>query len=133
MYHPHRKYDFHHWNIGGTEEIENGAQIVLGTSFGEGIKYVNSENFESADLRCSFGELKVFFDNAVILNQQAVIQVDVAFGSAQLFIPRTWRVENSVRTAFGDVEERGRNESTGVPSVKLIGKVSFGSIDITYI
>lgn len=116
-----------------TVETVEDAQMKFNTSFGGSIKYVNSDDFKSAIMKCSFGSMKVYFDNAVIQSGNAVIQMDVSFAGVELYIPRTWNVVNKIDTAFGGVEEKGRNQSTGVPAVTLVGKVSFGGIEIVYV
>lgn len=135
LYHPHGKYHHihHKWYGHKSEEKIGDAQVKISSSFGEVIKYVNSEEFESADISCSFGSLKAFFDHASILKEEAVICVDVSFGGAELYIPKTWKIDNQVRASFGGVDEHGRAEPAGGPVVKLIGEVSFGSVQITYI
>ncbi len=66
-------------------EIEESTEnsVYCSNSFGTTTKYVNSNNLE-----CSFGEMKVYFDNAVVQNKSVEICVDVSFGSVELYIPR---------------------------------------------
>ena len=57
---------------------QDGKSIDCTTSFGECIKYVNTENFERANIKCSFGDVKVYFDNAKIPSGRADIYLDVS-------------------------------------------------------
>ena len=107
--------------------------INCSTNFGENIKYVNSENFERANIRCSFGETKLYFDNAQIPSGRAEIYVDVSFGEAQLFIPKSWKVVNDIHVFLGDVREMNRNNVTDSPVVTLRGSVNLGDIKIIYV
>ena len=43
---------------------ENGDFRI--TSFSSSIKYVNSDDFLGADVKCSFGGIKIYLDNALI-------------------------------------------------------------------
>lgn len=106
--------------------------VSCSTSFGECIKYVNSENFEKADISCSFGEVKVYFDNASIPSGSAVINLQVSFGSAKLYIPRTWKVICKANVFLGDMKDNGNNP-TDAPVVTIHGSVSFGDAKIIYI
>ena len=54
----------------------DGNQFKFETSFGSSIKYVNSSDFQMAALDCSFGSMKVYFDNAVIRNGNATINLE---------------------------------------------------------
>lgn len=126
-------YGTHH--ISGNETVESveGAQMEFNTSFGESIKYINSDNFQSAKLRCSFGGMKVYFDNAVMENGQATVQLDVSFAGMELYIPRNWKVINNVDSSFGGIDEKNRNDTAGTSTLNLIGKVSVGGVEIIYI
>lgn len=58
---------------------EDGNRISFDTSFGASIKYVNTDDFQSASLDCSFGSMKVYFDNAMMQQPQATIYLDASF------------------------------------------------------
>lgn len=101
--------------------------------FGASAKYINTGDFKKADLDCSFGELKVYFDSAKIISESAEIHVRQSFGSTQLFIPKEWQIIPKASVFAGAIEERNRNKSTGSPVVYLTGEVKFGSVIITYV
>ena len=120
---------------GGASEgnfTDTDGVINYSVSFGESIKYVSSENFKRADLRCSFGDLTVYFDNAKVGPEGAEIYVDVSFGAIELYVPRNWKIINCANVFLAGVDERGRADSDGV-SVKLLGNVSFAGVEIRYI
>lgn len=137
LFHPKKRF----YNYGGTQhmgmeesiETVDGAQMEFSSTFSGSIKYVNSDDFQSANLHCSFGSLKVYFDNAVIQKGEAVLNLDVAFAGVELYIPKDWTVVNKVNAAFGGIDEKNRNYSTGAPVVRLCGKVSFGGVEIIYV
>ena len=133
LYHPKRSY--YHQHIGSEESIEtvDCAQMEFSTTFSGSIKYVNSDDFQSANLHCAFGSLKVYFDNAVIQNGEAVLHLDVSFAGVELYVPRNWTVVNKASAAFGGIDEKNNNHSSGGPVVKLTGKVSFGVVEIIYV
>lgn len=107
--------------------------INCSTSFGECMKYVNSENFERANISCSFGEMKVYFDNALIPSGKADIYVDVSFGEAVLFIPKTWKIINNVHVFLGDMGETNQNMGADSPVVTIHGNISFGDVKIIFV
>lgn len=113
---------------------ENDDSVVkCSTSFGECIKYVNSTNFEKAHIKCSFGEVKVYFDNALIPSGKADIYLDVSFGEALLYIPRTWNVVNDIHVFLGDMDNHNFNTGSDSPVVTIHGNVSFGDAKIIYV
>lgn len=77
-------------------------------SFGASTKYINSDEFEFA-------------------------QLDVSFAGVELYIPKTWNVINQIDVTFGGVDEKNKNQSAGVPTLTLMGDVSFSGVTIIYI
>ena len=116
----------------GTENCD-GEKIRIDNSFGSAIKYVNSDHFSRADVENSFGELTVYFDNAIIESGKAKIEVDCSFGETNLYIPKEWKTENQIGQSFGSVQTHGSCEGTSINELKLKGDVSFGEINIYYI
>lgn len=111
----------------------NGNKIFFRTSFGSAVKYVNSDHFEYASLECSFGAMKVFFDQAVIESGNAVIDLDISFSGVELYFPKSWTVVNQTDTSFAGLDEKNHSESTGSPLVTLTGDISFSGVTIIYV
>lgn len=107
--------------------------FTFSNSFESSVKYVKADNFERANINCSFGEVKVYFDDAQIHCSEAIIRVDNKFGSINLYVPKEWYVTNEANAMFGGVEERNRSVTTGSPRAKIIGNVGFGNVTVTYI
>lgn len=132
---PH-KYHQGYWGWRGkhsTVDHLKDADVNCSLSFGESTKYIDTDNFRQASLRCSFGTLKVFFDEAKIIGDEARIYLDHSFGETELYIPREWNVINQLSSSFGDVNEIHRLTYTGNPTVYLTGNVSFGECNIYYV
>lgn len=111
----------------------DGEVIHFENTFGSSTKYINTEALVNVSLENSFGEMKVYFDNAIIKTGTAIINIEVSFGSTTIYIPRTWHIENHVSTSIGNVSEKGECISPGCPTLKIYGEVSFGNITIEYI
>lgn len=123
----HENYKFEQINI------KDESNINFKTSFGASIKYINTDNFEKANLNCSFGAMKVYFDNATMKNSNATVMLNVSFSGMELYVPRTWRVENKSNVFLGSVDEKNRNSDVTTNTLTLIGKVDFSGIEIIYI
>lgn len=123
--------------MGGYGQVINDKDydhVEVGVRCGSVVKYVDCDNFVSGDLSVSFGELVVYFDNAMIQNASAVIQAEVSFGALKLYIPKEWKVENNITNSFAGVDERGKSQWTeGGKILYLKGNVSFGAVEIYYI
>ena len=116
-----------------TINVDDEGHINLETSFGSSIKYVNTDKFEYANLSCSFGNMKIYFDNTTMARESAVVNIDISFAGLQMYIPRTWKVENKVGASFGAVEEKNRIDSVITNTLILTGDVSFSGVEIFYI
>ena len=116
-----------------TVDVEDGSKISYGTSFGSSIKYVNSDDFKQANLDCSFGAMKVYFDNAVIQSGSAVINLRVSFSGVELYIPKEWKIVNRAGVSLGAITEKNRPQPGETPVVTITGSVSFGGVDIIYV
>lgn len=130
----HGNHDHGNHNAGDSVEHVNGEKVWFKTNMGSGIKYVQTDNFQEAHLTNSFGSTKVYFDNAIIQpGVVPVIELNCSFGSIEIYVPKTWYVENKAHSSFGNIEEKNRAMSTGEPRVVLTGSVSFGSVEVIYI
>lgn len=116
----------------GQNSLE-GNQIFFRTVMGSAVKYVNSDNFESAFLESTFSEMKVFFEQALVQNGTANIELEVSFSDVELYFPKSWSVVNETNTVFGGLDENGRNDSTGTPVVTLTGNIKFSGVTIIYV
>ena len=140
------KYWNHKWSNGqyvhgGTDNScysnvvnqQDGNVVNCGVSFASSMKYINATNFERANIKCNLGEIKVYFDNAIITSDHADIYVDVSLGSAQLYVPRTWKIVSEVNTSLGVMDVKNRGQDVSSPVVTIRGNVSLGEVVLFYI
>lgn len=118
-----------------SESKEDQGFIFHSMKMGSSTKYINSKNLREAVLSSEFGELSVFFDQAEVPDGKVKIDVHVAFGEMQLYIPKEWRISNLVSSSMGDVEEKGMAPSLPENPIdcEIVGSVSFGDLVITRI
>ncbi len=135
----HRHHHMHNHNRGMeftknfTEDNsrENQGYVMHSMRFGSSTKYVRSANLSKADLSSQFGELAVFFDQAQVPSGRVEINVNVQFGEMDLYIPKTWNVENKTSVVLGDCDDKCAQgyEITENQVVCVIqGSVSFGEL-----
>lgn len=129
----------HSWSHHGEENFSevinepDGNVVNCSASFGSSMKYINTDNLEKANIKCSFGAMKVYFDKAVISSGHADIYLDVSFSGVELYIPKTWKVIYDVNTTLGGIDEKNRNAGADLPVVTLKGNISLGGVEIIYI
>ena len=119
----------------GNKDFTQSSEEVLHfqNAFSASSKYVNTDAFVCASFENSFGQMNVYFDNTIIKNGTADINIQNSFGQLSLFIPKTWNVENHVRCTFGGIREKNHNMSEGCPTLRIYGEVAFGEVSITYV
>lgn len=124
------------WNNESYQEIideESDEWVHCEVSFSSTTKYINSTNFKKADLECSFGSLSVYFDNAVLADGKAAVNLEVSFGAMKLYIPKTWKVVMNLDNAFGGCKESGTCSGSDENTLMINGEVSFSGLEIYYI
>ena len=130
----HGFYQSNYTDAGNKSFTQSNEEVLhFQNTFASSSKYVNTDSFVCASLENTFGQMNVYFDNAIIKNGTADINVQNSFGELALFIPKTWNVENHVKCYFGGIKERNQNMSEGCPTLRIYGEVAFGEISITYI
>jgi predicted membrane protein len=125
--HSHEDYKFE------KIDVEDESNVRFKNSFGASIKYINTDKFEQANFDCSFGAMKVYFDNAVMSNENAIVRINASFSGMELYIPKTWNVNDKTNVFLGSVSEKNRNNQTTTNNLTLVGDVSFSGIEIIYI
>ena len=93
---------------------------------------VNMSDLKRGHFQNSFGEMKVYLDQAHMAGDSVTIEVSNSFGQLTLFIPKEWNVVQKVSVFAASVDEKRCGDSNG-PICYLKGSVSFGEIEIVYV
>ena len=125
-------HDEFHGNF--TEETSEDGFVKIDSAFDGATRYVNSPCFERAQIHNTFGKNVVYFNNAIMKNGNATINVENSFGQTVLYIPKTWRADVIRDCSFGDVKIFGSgNADMDAPYVKIKAEVAFGDIEIYFV
>ena len=114
-------------------EILSGDKIHYEVSFGDAIKYIAGQDVSKVFLECSFGNLEVYFNDAVLKDNEANVAVECSFGNMELYIPATWKVIMKIDSSFGGVEESGHCDPNSENTLFVKGEVAFGHLMIHYV
>lgn len=120
-------------NFGEVIDSPDENIVHFDVHFGSSIKYIHTDHLQQANINCSFGAAKVYFDHATLAPEGAQIHLDVSFSGVELYIPKSWHVVNKTAVFLGGIEEKNKNMQAEGPIVTLVGKVSFSGLDILYI
>lgn len=118
---------------GSSAEQCTGEILRFENNFGSAIRYINSDNFKSAQIENNFGSLSVYFDNAIIQAGSAFINIENNFGETNLYIPKEWQIRNNLERSFGVINQIGNSVGSSNTVFFINGSCNFGSITIRYI
>lgn len=131
--HPTYTYKQKPWDYTEVEHITDENSFKQHTTFGSSIKYVNTEQFVSGEINCSFSGVKVFFDHAQMQNNQATLYINASFSGVELYVPRIWKIEDKMHITAGGIDEKNKSNIETTHTLKLIGNMSFSGVEIIYV
>ena len=113
---------------------DDGAESIrCEVNFHSCVKYLQSSALQHVRLENSFGSFVVYFTDCALWQHRGAVNVGVAFGTTELYIPASWHVVCNVSSTFGGVNEHGRPALSSEEVLTITGDVSFGSLEIHYI
>jgi len=118
-----------------TKNTNNDNNPFIKVNFGAKSRRLLADSLETVKLSCHFGALEVYFDQAVLSLNGAVINLDCNFGATTLYIPKTWRVIEQLNCSLGgvDMEKRSETPAEDAPQLTLTGNISFGGVEVRFI
>ena len=135
--HPHAQFYINdHRMKNGENYLEENASEELyrcESAFSTVVKYVNCSDLREAHIENAFGKVTVYFDNAILHEGNARMNLENSFGEMQIFIPKDWNVDVSTEEAFGRVSYVGECSHTSNCYLRVFAETSFGAITINYI
>jgi Predicted membrane protein (DUF2154). len=114
-------------------DIEDDSIVNVNVNFGSSIKYVNSNNFKKGSFNCTFGGLKVYFDNTTLDKDGATININASFSGIELYVPKNWQVVFSANTNLAGIEEKNRSNPDGINILTITGDINLAGVEIIYI
>jgi len=114
-------------------DVEDESYVSVKSSFGSSIKYINTDNFEQADFNCSFGAMKVYFDKAIMSNDNAIVRINAICSGIELYVPKTWHIDDKTNVFLGAINEKNRNNEITTNTLTLVGDIKFTGVEIIYI
>lgn len=107
-----------------------GEHIVLSGLFNGTKKNLQSANFKSALVDCTFCGMEVNMTGVNIPSGTAVITLDIHFAGVNFYIPTDWNIVDQTGCTFGGVKEQQATAPTVGPTIIFEGKITFGGVEI---
>ena len=114
-------------------ENEVGSTIKVSSFLNTTSRYVQSQNLRRIDVKANLSDVNLYLDNAMLQDGHATIKVDVSLGDVNIYVPRSWDVNNSVDAFLADVKFVGMPSGEGTQNLKVEGSVRLGDVKIYYV
>lgn len=89
-----------------------------------------SRKFEGGDISCIFGGSEINLTASKIDGNNANINVNIAFGGAEIKVPKDWKVEFVGTAIFGGFEDKTSYSGKGDKTLTIDGTIIFGGLEI---
>lgn len=108
----------------------SGDDIIIDGIFTGCKKNISSDNFTKARVSCKFCGMELNFDDAVIQEGTAVVNLDVSFSGLEVYVPYSWNVVNHTDCMFGGFDEHRSGNGGEGPTLIFEGNVRFAGVDV---
>jgi len=114
------------------EQSSDGNAPSLTVNFGSTKYRLRADALETARLHCSFGSMKLAFEEVELSANGAEAVVSCSFGTVKLFVPEHWQIVDQVNCSMGsvDIGKRFFRAAQDAPKLTLSGNVSFGGVEV---
>lgn len=120
-----------------TNDVENSNHREENPNFvqysifvGDGVKYITSKQLERVELRTFIGDMDVFLDKAEGAGDKVVVDIHEKIGDMNLYIPKTWKIENKMTSFIGDYYEDGEEAEECTTVMELTGFSRIGDLRV---
>lgn len=108
-----------------------GDDVVINGLFNGYKKNISSDNLTRARVDCKFCGMEISFDDAMIQNGTAVINLNVTFSGVEFYVPASWKVVNNTDCIFGGFDEhRSKGDVEEGPTIVFEGNVRFSGVEV---
>ncbi|MGC8866484.1 MAG: LiaI-LiaF-like domain-containing protein [Bacteroidales bacterium] len=112
-------------------ETNDGDFIQEAAIFGGSEKTIISKNLKGGRIQCMFGGVKLNMTHAELANQQAVMEIYLAFGGLEIMVPPGWIVKAEITPIFGGFSDKRYIKPTdNAPTLIIRGNVIFGGCEV---
>ena len=115
---------------GSSDDKSSSDDLDVSCVFGGIDHRVTSQQFKGGKVSATFGTAKIDLRRATLANGESTLQVEIIFGSAEIYVPDDWMVNVQTACTFGSVDLRRAQPSEPTATLTLAGSCTFGGITI---
>ena len=123
-----RGEDSTHFNTVSSEYSED--YIKESIAFWASEKKLTSKSFRGGEINVAFGGLTLDLREAKVDKDGAKLNVNVAFGGAEIFVPKGCRVKTSGTGVLGGWDPKLKANDIEKPLLEITGTAIFGGVEI---
>ena len=112
--------------------VEDG-KLFASNTFGEANQIIVTDHLKSGNITNRFGEYTLDLSGVVSVSDNCTIETTCSFGELEIKVPKHYRVEHKVSSAFAELDIQGSPDEEIRGVIYLNGSVNFGEITIQYI
>lgn len=128
-----KKFNNHDVMFDEVEDLTSDDFIESSTYFGGVKKNIVSKTFKGGNFSTAFGGTEINLSKADI-EKPITINSGTVFGELKLIVPVNWRIDSSVTSIFGAVEDKRPSslqiDEEAIKIVHLTGTCMFGAVKI---
>ncbi|WP_179396156.1 LiaF transmembrane domain-containing protein [Lacticaseibacillus absianus] len=109
------------------------ATVRVMVRMANAVRYVQTDQFESAEISVTMGDVKLYLDQAQMAGEQALVTINGTMGDVTLYLPREWRLDFKVSLLLGEYREKGATPTGTGPLLTVIGQFKMGDITVHYV
>ena len=134
-----QRFQFWYENVSSGKEYEEftenevGSTIKVSSFLNTTSRYIQSQNLRRIDVKANLSDVNLYLDNAMLQDGHATIKVDVSLGDVNIYVPRSWEVNNSVDAFLADVKFVGMPSGEGTQNLKVEGSIRLGDVKVHYV
>ncbi len=115
------------------KEDRNPENDNVSVTMGEVEKYIYNDAYETSEVSCNLGSVKIYFDHASMLHSSATLHVNAKVGEVLIYVPKGWSAISKVQLVLGEERIVGYASDETTHTLYIDGSVTCGEFVIIYI
>jgi len=125
-------------NFDGVGDIVNNAingalegdQLSACQTFAATTKHISTQNFQHAKFENQLGSMELFFTDATLHPDGAVLEVVNKAGNMEIYVPRSWNIIDELQNYLGNCETPPSTWIDGAPALTIRGTNRMGNMEV---
>ena len=119
-------------NFSTSSQNDAGSHVRIDQTMSDTSRYVHSKDLETIELNSKLSDVYLYLDDAEAAGEQVFLDLNVTMSDVVIYLPRSWRVSNTLSPLLSEVDVKGASEGSG-PTLIVRGQVSLSEVAIKYV